>query len=175
MILRRSVLLALLVTLSSGCNAGNPAVGLNHPAPDFTATDLADNRTISFHSDYRGQVTLVNIWATWCGPCRQEIPTLEQLYQEFGPQGLRIAAISIDTDSASAVRDFMNQMGVTFDVLHDPANRIQTTYHSEKVPESFLIDRHGRIVRIDYGARDWSTVDMKRLVAALLADSVRSP
>ncbi len=165
--------LALLLALGLAACGESPRVAVGATAPDFSAIDLATGDTVSLR-DYRGQVTLVNVWATWCGPCREEIPTLQELYRELGPQGLRIAAVSIDADSAARVQAFMEGFGVTFDVLHDPDNAIQQTYRSEKVPESFLIARDGRIVRIDYGAREWTSEGMRRLVTALLDDAVGS-
>ncbi len=169
--MRLAPLSLLLAVAVAGCGAA-PRVAVGAPAPDFEAIDLATGATVSLARDYRGQVTLVNVWATWCGPCREEIPSLQELYRELGPRGLRIAAVSIDADSAERVQAFMDSFGVTFDVLHDPVNTIQERYRSEKVPESFLIARDGRIVKIEYGAREWHSDGMRRLVAALLDDPI---
>jgi peroxiredoxin len=138
-------------------------------APDFEAVNLATGRTVSLQREYAGAVTLVNVWATWCEPCKEEIPALQQLYEKLGPRGFRIAAVSIDRGDSASVTAFMQGYGVTFDVLHDPESRIQQTYQSSAVPESFLVDRQGRIVRIVYGAHPWASPANQRIIEALLA------
>ncbi|MBA2292090.1 MAG: TlpA family protein disulfide reductase [Gemmatimonadales bacterium] len=138
-------------------------------APDFTATDLHTGTMKSLHADYRGSVTLVNVWATWCEPCKREIPALDSLYRALGPSGLRIAAVSIDRGDSVPVRKFMDDFGVTFDVLHDPEGVIQQTYQTSGVPESFLLDRDGRIVRIVYADHPWASPSNQRIIGELLA------
>ena len=96
-------LLAVVTTLA-GCVT---PVEVGSVAPDFTATNLASDEPISFTDVYAGQVTLVNIWATWCEPCKEEIPALQELYETMGPRGLMIAAVSIDEAGPEVVREFM--------------------------------------------------------------------
>lgn len=158
-------LLALVTTLA-GCVT---PVEVGSVAPDFTATNLASNEPVSFTEAYAGEVTLVNIWATWCEPCKEEIPALQELYEKMGPRGLRIAAVSIDEAGPEVVREFMAGFGVTFDVLHDPAGAIQQTYRTTGVPESFLVGRDGRIMRIVYGDHPWASDANRRIVEQLLA------
>ena len=143
-------------------------IGVGQVAPDFTATDVHTGATKSLHADYRGTVTLVNVWATWCEPCKKEIPALDSLYRVLGPKGLRIAAVSVDKGSSEPVKKFMDDFGVSFDVLHDPAGTIQQLYQSTGVPESFLLDREGRIVRIVYADHPWASVNNQRIIADLL-------
>lgn len=162
----RALLPVLLAAALAGCVA---PVEVGSAAPDFTATDLATGEPASFHERYAGEVTLVNIWATWCEPCKEEIPALQALYEAMGPRGLRIAAVSIDAGDPQAVRAFMADFGVTFDVLHDPAGAIQQTYRTTGVPESFLVGRDGRIVRIVYGDHPWASAANRRIVEQLLA------
>lgn len=138
-------------------------------APDFTAIDLHTGTTKSLHAEYRGSVTLVNVWATWCEPCKKEIPALDSLYRALGPRGLRIAAVSIDRGDSVPVRKFMDDFGVTFDVLHDPEGLIQQIYQTSGVPESFLLDRDGRIVRIVYADHPWASASNQRIIGELLA------
>ncbi len=138
-------------------------------APDFTATHLQSGTSRSLHADYRGSVTLVNVWATWCEPCKKEIPALDSLYRALGPKGLRIAAVSIDRGDSVPVRQFMDEFGVTFDVLHDPDGLIQQVYQTSGVPESFLLDRDGRIVRIVYADHPWASAGNQRIISELLA------
>lgn len=154
-----------LVTVLAGCVA---PVEVGSVAPDFTATNLASNEAVSFTEAYAGQVTLVNIWATWCEPCKEEIPALQELYETMGPRGLKIAAVSIDEAGPEVVREFMTGFGVTFDVLHDPAGAIQQTYRTTGVPESFLVARDGRIMRIVYGDHPWASDANRRIIEQLL-------
>jgi cytochrome c biogenesis protein CcmG, thiol:disulfide interchange protein DsbE len=154
-----------LVTVLAGCVA---PVEVGSVAPDFTATNLASNEAVSFTEAYAGQVTLVNIWATWCEPCKEEIPALQELYETMGPRGLKIAAVSIDQAGPEVVREFMAGFGVTFDVLHDPAGAIQQTYRTTGVPESFLVARDGRIMRIVYGDHPWASDAKRRIIEQLL-------
>jgi cytochrome c biogenesis protein CcmG, thiol:disulfide interchange protein DsbE len=144
------------------------AVGVR--APDFRAVDLATNDTVSLRKRYQGQVTLVNIWATWCVPCREEMPSMQRLYDSLGPRGLRIAAVSIDEGDPTDVRNFGQELHLTFDILHDRSTRIQQTYQTTGVPESFLLDREGTIVRRIIGAHDWSSPVNRALVERLLAE-----
>lgn len=157
----------LLLALAA---CGTPApIRIGSDAPDFTAVDLASGEEISFHGEYAGDVTLVNVWATWCEPCKEEIPALDSMYRRLAPRGFRIAAVSVDTDDSAHVRDFIEDFGVAFDVLHDQSGRIQQRFQTTGVPESFLIGRDGRIMRIVYGAHPWASAANQRIVEELLA------
>lgn len=133
-------------------------------APDFAARDL-DGREVSL-SDLEGEVVLLNIWATWCPPCREEMPSMQRLHEELGPEGLRIVAVSVDAErglldpggrAGGDVEAFADEMGLTFDIWHDPSGRIQQTYRTTGVPESFVIDRSGYIVRKDISSVIWDS------------------
>jgi len=137
-------------------------------APDFSGIRLAEGDTVSFRERYRGSVTLVNIWATYCAPCRVEMPAIEALYRELGPKGFRVVAVSIDEGNGDDVREFVKEYGLTFDVLRDPAGQIQTTYQITGVPETFLVDRDGVIVKKVIGEHPWSSPANRRIVADLL-------
>lgn len=163
--MRPALFLAALLTLV-GC--AQP-VEVGTEAPDFTAVDLSADTASSFRSAYAGEVTLVNIWATWCEPCKKEIPALQRLYEEMGPRGLRIAAVSIDEAEAGVVREFMAGFGVTFDLFHDQPGTIQQIYQTTGVPESFLVGRDGRIMRIVYGDHPWDSDANRRIIEQLLA------
>ena len=144
-------------------------IGIGSEAPDFTAVSLASGKPVSFLEEYRGGVTLVNIWATWCGPCKEEIPALDTLYRSLKDRGFRIAAVSIDTEDSTVVRTFLDEFDVAFDVLHDQSRSIEQIYQTTGVPESFLIDRDGRIVRIVYGDHPWASPSNRRIIEELLA------
>lgn len=143
-------------------------VGVGFRAPEFRARRLDDPARVARLSDYRGTVVLVNVWATWCGPCRTEMPSIQRLYQELGPRGLRVVAVSIDDAGAGRdIRDFAREYGLTFDILHDPTGDIQRTYQLIGVPESFLIDKNG-VIRKKAFESDWYSLENRVLVAQLL-------
>jgi thiol-disulfide isomerase/thioredoxin len=151
-------------------------------APNFTATDL-QGRPVSL-DDLKGQVVLLNVWATWCGPCRDEMPSMERLHKELGPRGLKIVAVSVDaepgTDAAKAqsadqpgggdVGEFVKALGLTFTIWHDPSGDIQRTYRTTGVPESFVIDRNGVIQKKVIGATEWDTGSHPELLRRLLGE-----
>ena len=143
-------------------------VEIGKRAPNFTAVDIQNGDSVSLHASTEGQVTLVNIWATWCIPCRAEMPAMEKLYKELGPKGLRIIAISIDEGSTEDVRRFVKEYGLTFDVLQDRSGDIQRVFQTTGVPESFLLDKKGIIVKKVIGEHPWSSKDNQLVVASLL-------
>jgi peroxiredoxin len=142
-------------------------------APDFRAIDLATGDTVSFREHYDGAVTLVNIWATWCIPCRVEMPAMERVYRDLAPRGFKIAAISIDEGSPEDVRAFGQELGLSFDMLQDRSTAVQQTYQTTGVPESFLVNREGIIVKRIIGAHDWSSPVNRALVERLLDEAGR--
>jgi thiol-disulfide isomerase/thioredoxin len=156
-------------------------VDVGAKAPNFEAVTLDDHVVKSLHDDYKGQVVLVNLWATWCVPCRIEMPSLEKLYKEFGPKGLRIVAINAaDPDTPdSLVQQFANGYGLTFDVLRDmPAageDSITATYKTAGFPETFVIDKEGVIRRKWIGPDDWTSQGNRSLIANLLGLPVPQP
>jgi cytochrome c biogenesis protein CcmG, thiol:disulfide interchange protein DsbE len=144
------------------------AVEINREAPNFEVMDLATRDTVSLE-DYRGSVTLVNIWATWCLPCRDEMPSMQALYDSLAGRGFRIAAISIDEGSPEDVVAFAQQLGLSFDILHDRSGTVERLYQTTGVPESFLLDRRGILVKRVIGAHDWSSPANRSTVERLLA------
>jgi peroxiredoxin len=149
---------------------GDPADGVSvgKRAPDFQAIDLASGDSVSLHDRYHGFVTLVNVWATWCGPCRVEMPSMEQAYQALAPEGFKIAAVSIDEGNSEDVRSFGRELGLSFDLLQDRSNRVTQLYQTTGVPESFLLDRNGIIVKRIIGPHDWNSPVNRALVERLL-------
>ena len=146
-------------------------------APNFTAVDL-EGRRVSM-SDLRGEVVFLNVWATWCPPCREEMPSMQRLHEKLGPQGLRIVAVSIDAapgakDPAGRaggdLRAFAKEYGLTFDIWHDPSGEIQRIYRTTGVPESFVVNRDGVIVSRVIGATDWDSEDRVEMFRRLLKE-----
>ena len=132
------------------------SVAIDREAPNFRAVDLATRDSVSLE-DYRGSVTLVNIWATWCVPCREEMPSMQRLFDSVGTRGFRIAAISIDEGSSEDVAAFARELDLGFDILHDRSGSVERLYQTTGVPESFLLDRRGKLVKRVIGAHDWSS------------------
>jgi cytochrome c biogenesis protein CcmG/thiol:disulfide interchange protein DsbE len=149
-------------------------VSVGTPAPDFRAATLdtaAAPRTKTL-ADYRGRVVLLNVWATWCAPCRVEMPSIEALHRAYGPEGLAVVAVSIDDPGQEkTVRDFARELGLTFEILHDPAGEIRKSYQTTGVPETFVIGPDGVIRKKIIGAADWNSEGNRALVARLLADA----
>ena len=174
--MRRQWLLVLGIVVALGVGtwalvrfAGQTAIGVGQTSPDFTAKNLATAKQVSFDSSYRGSVTLVNIWATWCAPCKEEIPAMDSLYRALGPRGFRIAAVSIDRGGEAIVKAFAKEYHISFDVLHDPSGDIERIFQTTGVPESFLVDRDGKIVRIMLRGYTWNSPASRRVIEELLA------
>jgi len=141
-------------------------VRVGHPAPDFTFPDL-NGSSVSL-SDFRGKVVFVNVWATWCPPCREEMPSMQKLYETFKGLHLEILAVSIDSNGSEAVTPFMEKLNLTFPVLLDPESKIWGLYGLTGVPESFIIDREGIVVKKIIGAMDWATPEVFRFFQELI-------
>ena len=146
-------------------------------APDFTARDMA-GRPVSL-DQLSGEVVLLNIWATWCPPCREEMPSMERLHRQLASDGLRVVAVSIDAAPGQSdasgypggdVAAFVRDMGLTFDIWRDPQGRIQQTYRTTGVPESFVIDRNGTIVKKVIGGTEWDSAANLDLFRRLLGE-----
>jgi len=143
------------------------AVGME--APPMEGATLVGPKRMKTLADYRGKVVLLNVWATWCGPCRQEMPSMEKLYREFGPQGLEIVAVSVDDPgSEKTILAFAQELGLTFEILHDPAKVTAQHYQITGYPESFIIGKEGTIRRKVFAAADWSSETNRVLIRELL-------
>jgi peroxiredoxin len=122
-------------------------------APDFSLPDLK-GATVTL-SEYRGKVVLLNLWATWCGPCRREIPSLERLYQMRKDEDFEILAVSLDRTSPSGVASFVAKYRMSFPVLVDPGGKVGKDYWARAIPSSFLLDKKGVIRWVVKGSREW--------------------
>ena len=119
-------------------------------------------------SNYEGQVVLLNFWATWCGPCRVEMPSMERLYQDLKKEGLEILAISSDPQGSIVTRPFAEAKTLTFPILHDMDYRVSGTYGIRTLPMSYVVDRHGILRHRIFGARDWNSPQARDLIQELL-------
>lgn len=130
--------------------AAIPTIG--QPVADVSFVDL-EGRSVQL-SDFRGEVVLLNFWATWCPPCVDEMPSLEKLQTALGDKGLRVLAVSVD-DSLEDVERFRAQLQLTMPILHDPGARIAHSFTTFKFPETYILDRDGILVSKVIGPRDW--------------------
>jgi peroxiredoxin len=148
----------LLQTKDSSLDlSGKPRLVKGMPAPGFTLPDL-DGKMVSL-ADFKGKVVLLNIWATWCPPCVEEMPSMEKLYQELKEENFVILAASIDASGNEVVAPFMETHKLSFLALTDNQGKLQDLYQTTGVPESFIIDKSGIIAEKIIGPRDWATPD----------------
>jgi peroxiredoxin len=138
----------------------------SYAADDFTLKALNGKRVRM--SGLKGKAVLLNFWATWCPPCRREMPSMERLYQRYRSRGLVILAVSLDRSSPDEGRSFVDEMGLNFTVLLDPDGLTSSLYSVSGVPFSFLIDPEGRIVYKAAGAIDWDGAVVQAAVEAVL-------
>ena len=158
---RRAALLIPLAVLTLALLAGvwffqaQSATRAGFPAPDFTLRDLAG--TTHRLSDLRGRVVFLNVWATWCPPCREEMPAMQRLYERLRSQDFVMLAVSEDEGGPAVVAKFVQEMGLTFPVLLDPEGIVPRLYGLTGFPETFVIDRNGMVVRHVIGPEDWDS------------------
>jgi cytochrome c biogenesis protein CcmG/thiol:disulfide interchange protein DsbE len=153
--------------------SGPPPVAAGKMAAPFTLRDL-NGKTVSLR-DLRGKVVFLNVWATWCGPCREEMPSIEALYDDFKRYpNFVILAVSQDTGDPQQVASYIAQNGYHFEVLLDPQNKVGDAYDVGGVPETFIIDRDGRIVAHHMGAFNWSRADFRAALKELIENRTQS-
>lgn len=154
----------VVVLIGVGRIAGIAPVVVGSAAPNVVATDFHGNPVQL--DDLRGEVILLNIWATWCPPCREEMPSMQRLHEQLGPEGLQIVAVSVDAplgrfdlggNRGGDVEAFARELGLTFPIWLDPEGRIQRDYRTRGVPESFLINRNGTIMTKVQGETEWDS------------------
>ena len=136
-------------------------------APDFAVTDLS-GRTVRL-SALRGKVVLLNLWTTWCAPCVEEMPSMERLWTSLKSDDFALLAVSQDEDGRRAVEPFVAKMKLSFPVFLDPEHEVGDRYGVWGYPETFVIDRNGRVVERVIGPRDWATPESVGALRALIA------
>jgi len=140
----RLVSAAWVALAMAGCTPdfGSGAAVIGEPAPAYAALDL-DGTEVSLAA-LRDTVVLLNIWATWCPPCRDELPVLQALHAEYAGQGFKVVGVSVDSPGEQErIRRFAREFGITYPLWHDPDERISTLFRAVGVPASYLIDRDG--------------------------------
>ena len=144
--LKRFVLGALVTFIAATSAASSGLTG--QQAPDFALkSSTGENLRLS---EYRGDVVMINFWATWCGPCRQEMPLLDDLYARYQRVGFNLLGVNIDDDSRRAM-DMIDELGVNFPVLFDAAKEVSKLYEVEAMPVTVLVDREGVVRHVHLG------------------------
>jgi cytochrome c biogenesis protein CcmG, thiol:disulfide interchange protein DsbE len=139
-------------------------------APDFSLPNL-EEKTVRL-SDYRGKVVFLNFWATWCKPCREEMPSMDVLYKNFEREGLVVLAVSIDrVTTKKDIPPFISSMNLTFPVLVDSWGQTDKRYKLMGVPETYIIDQQGILREKIIGPRDWTVLDNLQTITGLLKNS----
>lgn len=153
--LRLGVAAACLVAAVAGCQRGGSLIG--KPAPEFSLADLHGNAVRL--ANLKGRVVFVNVWATWCEPCRQEMPSMQALYEKIGGRDFEMLAVSADQSGRDVVERFVKTYALTFPVLPDPELQVADRYQVTGYPETFVIDRNGTVVAHELGPRRWDAPD----------------
>jgi len=149
------ILLAILLALS-GCYSGTRPPRIGMAAPDFTVRD--SSRTVTL-SQFKGQVVVLNFWATWCPPCIEEMPSLVQMQQRMKDKGVTVLAVSVDVDNSSYQR-FLRDHGVNLLSVRNADQKSNSLYGTFKFPETYVIDRNGVVRRKFIGPVDWTEPDV---------------
>jgi cytochrome c biogenesis protein CcmG, thiol:disulfide interchange protein DsbE len=159
---RLSAVTSLLIFLAS-CYSGSRPSRIGSPAPDFTVRDADHSVTLS---QFRGQVVVLNFWATWCPPCIEEMPSLVQMQQRMKSKGVTVLAVSVDAD-ASAYHEFLRDHNVNLLTVRDPDQATNSLYGTSKFPETYIIDRNGVVRRKFIGAVDWNEPEVIEFLSKL--------
>lgn len=136
-------------------------------APHFDAVTLGAGRPVGIE-DYRGKVVLLNIWATWCPPCVEEMPSMERVHRKLAGTDFHVVAVSVDEADSTVVSKFAKDLGLTFEIVHNRDGSIRRIYQTAGVPESFVIDRDGVIIKKVIGAAAWDSPVNEALFRSLL-------
>ena len=151
------------ILLLAGCYSGSRPPRVGEAAPDFAITDAS--KTVALH-DLKGDVVVLNFWATWCPPCIEEMPSLVRMQHQLADKGVKVLAVSIDVDQ-KAYEKFLKDHGVDLLTVRDPDQKASTVYGTFKWPETYIIDRKGVVRRKFIGAVDWTHPEIESYIAGL--------
>jgi peroxiredoxin len=152
-----------LVVALAGCYTGSRPRRIGDTAPDFTVKDA--DRTVTL-SQYRGQVVVLNFWASWCAPCVEETPSLVRMQERVRDKGVIVLGVSIDEDDAAYHR-FLKNFNINFITVRDPEQVVSGKYGTTGWPETFVIDRQGMVRRKFVGPVDWNSADVMQTLGKL--------
>jgi cytochrome c biogenesis protein CcmG, thiol:disulfide interchange protein DsbE len=169
-----AVLSGALLIASSSLGSELFPLKVGSKAPDFAAVTMPSAGTpvrTKTLDDYSGEIVLLNIWATWCEPCRVEMPSMQRLEERLGPKGLKIVAVTVDDPGMEAkIQAFVDEYKLTFEILYDAPGAIRRQYRTTGVPETFILGRDGTIRRWIIGADNWSSEANIAFLERLLAE-----
>jgi cytochrome c biogenesis protein CcmG/thiol:disulfide interchange protein DsbE len=154
---------ALILLALSGCYSGTRPPRIGTAAPDFTVKDA--DRTVTL-SQFKGQIVVLNFWATWCPPCIEEMPSLVQMQQRMKGKGITVVAVSVDVDDSN-YRRFLRDHNVNLLSVRDADQKSNALYGTFKFPETYVIDRSGVVRRKFIGAVDWTEPDIVEYLGKL--------
>jgi peroxiredoxin len=157
----------LLVTALLGLAGAVNAVGLQDEAPDFTLENLTGGNMRL--EEYRGQVVLINFWASWCGPCRQEMPILDRLHHRYEDTGFAVLGINVEGESAPA-QEIVDRTNVTFPILIDDGQKVSELYNLEAMPSTVVVDRDGVVRYIHRGYKPGDEAKYVEVVKQLIRE-----
>jgi cytochrome c biogenesis protein CcmG, thiol:disulfide interchange protein DsbE len=160
---RLSLLTAFLVVVTAGCYTGSRPPHVGAAAKDFSVQD--SDRQVSLNQ-FRGQVVVLNFWATWCPPCDQELPSLIDMQDRLRGRGVMVVGVSIDVDG-DAYHRFLKQRGVNFVTVRDPEQKVAAMYGTSGWPESYIIDRQGVLRRKIVGPINWDSPEVMQFLSKL--------
>lgn len=163
--MKQFLLIAALGTClcGTGCYSGTRPAHIGNAAKEFTIQD--SDRKVSL-DQFRGQVVVLNFWATWCPPCQEELPSLMSMQERMRGRGIVVVGVSIDVDG-NAYHSFLKEHGVNFLTVRDPQQKVAGLYGTSGWPESYIIDRQGILRRKIVGPIDWTQPDIVQLLGKL--------
>lgn len=160
-IMKRFLLLALVFL--TGCYSSTRPQHIGSPAADFSLQDSERKITLG---QFRGQVVVLNFWATWCPPCVEETPSMVAMQQRMKDKGVTVVGVSIDVDQ-NAYDRFLKQYGVNYLTVRDPERKVSDVYGTFGWPETYIIDQKGIIRRKFIGAVDWTSPEIVQFLSSL--------
>lgn len=158
--------IVLLLSLVFGAAPGQ-AKEINEPVADFTLNSRQGDKLRL--ENFRGQVVMLNFWASWCGPCRQEMPLMDDIYEQYKDLGFTVLAVNVDANREEAHR-FLDKVPVTYPILYDPESRVSELYQVQAMPTTIMIDRNGMARFIHYGYKPGYEDDYEQQIRQLLRE-----
>lgn len=161
--------LCAITLLFVSCQSSSPNVAEGHRAPKLEIHDAKTGGRVAL-DQYTGRVMFINFWATWCAPCREELPSIEALYREFGSDGRFVMLTVLYKDAPESASQYMGENGYSFPIYTDPDGTSAKEYGVTGVPETYLVDKKGVLRKKIIGSLDWSSKEARSFVNALLLE-----